>query len=153
MLCKVSHCTGCALSNTRPHQLCWGNSMTLFCKDRPRWYAVTHCTGCLSTNTRPHQLCWVTAWHCFEGIITPPLYVKCHCQALCTVRWHYMLSKWVTSRSPQHSWWGLVLAETRCRNTYCTGGWVCIISIFNIARWLFMRICVTYCVAGNIGGL
>ena len=25
MLCKVTHCTGCILANTRPHQLCWSD--------------------------------------------------------------------------------------------------------------------------------
>ena len=25
MLCKVTHCTGCVLTNTRPHQLHWGD--------------------------------------------------------------------------------------------------------------------------------
>ena len=25
MLRKVTHCTGCVLANTRPHQLCWGD--------------------------------------------------------------------------------------------------------------------------------
>ena len=25
MLCKVTHCAGHILANTRPHQLCWGN--------------------------------------------------------------------------------------------------------------------------------
>ena len=24
-LCKVTHCAGCILANTRPHQLCWGD--------------------------------------------------------------------------------------------------------------------------------
>ena len=25
MLCKVTHCAGCILANTRPHQLHWGD--------------------------------------------------------------------------------------------------------------------------------
>ena len=29
MLCKVSHCAGRVLANTRPHQLCWGDQMDM----------------------------------------------------------------------------------------------------------------------------
>ena len=28
MLCKVTHCAGCILANTRPHQLCWGDPLS-----------------------------------------------------------------------------------------------------------------------------
>ena len=48
MLCKVTHCTGHVLANTRPHQLCWGD-----------WEigTATSCTECSQVAGLIHMTC------------------------------------------------------------------------------------------------